>query len=233
MADPRRFVVTGCGRSGTVYAARLLSQLGCECGHEDYFGKELTRARLLARLGLRRLRWPMPPWGEVAWQAAPFLRWLPKGTLVFHQVRSPLKYMRSRQRKGMTYVHLRSKFTGITTGLDGRDSFQALPVEQQAACLARFWIGWNRLVRQNADPTCYLRYRIEDLDTDLVAKILERIGFRAARSAIEETLSTVPKNTNTRQADVIEVNLEMLPSDLYDELAGLAKEYGYDLTNEV
>src|SRR4051794_440119 len=79
----RPFVVTGTARSGTAYTAMLLSGLGLRIGHEDVFGPR-TRS--------------FDGWhgqdGDSSWLAAPFLDQLPDA-LVLHQVRHPLKVVRS------------------------------------------------------------------------------------------------------------------------------------------
>lgn len=79
----RRFVVTGTARSGTAYLGALLGGLGLRVGHEDVFGPR-TRA--------------FDGWhgqdGDSSWLAAPFLDDL-DDALVFHQVRHPLKVVRS------------------------------------------------------------------------------------------------------------------------------------------
>jgi hypothetical protein len=79
----RPFVVTGCARSGTTYMAALLSGLGLRIGHEVVFG---PRTRSFD--GWRGLN------GDSSWLAAPFLADL-DDALVFHQVRHPLKVVRS------------------------------------------------------------------------------------------------------------------------------------------
>src|SRR5690242_2679693 len=77
------FVVTGCARSGTTYMSALLSGLGLRIGHEVVFGPR-TRS--------------FDGWqgqhGDSSWLAAPFLGDLGDAP-VFHQVRHPLKVVRS------------------------------------------------------------------------------------------------------------------------------------------
>jgi len=79
----RPFVVTGCARSGTTYMAALLSGLGLRLGHEVVFG---PRTRGFTDWGDRH--------GDSSWLAAPFLDQI-EDALVFHQLRHPLKVVRS------------------------------------------------------------------------------------------------------------------------------------------
>jgi hypothetical protein len=77
------FVVTGCARSGTTYISAVLSGLGLRCGHEVVFG---PRTRAFTGFGEQH--------GDCSWLAAPFLGQT-GDALVFHQVRHPLKVVRS------------------------------------------------------------------------------------------------------------------------------------------
>ena len=81
----KSFLVTGCGRSGTLYTATLLKKLGVTCHHEKAF---LPPVRGL------------PEWSgiEVAWEAAPYVEQL--GVEVFHQLREPLAVINSFLRIG-------------------------------------------------------------------------------------------------------------------------------------
>jgi len=79
----RPFVVTGCARSGTTYMASVLSGLGLRVGHEVIFGPRSSG---------------FDGWqgqhGDSSWLAAPFLDQI-DDALVFHQIRHPLKVVRS------------------------------------------------------------------------------------------------------------------------------------------
>lgn len=79
----RPFVVTGCARSGTTYMGTVLAGLGLRIGHEAVFG---PRTRSFEGWGDRH--------GDSSWLAAPFLGEI-GDALVFHQVRHPLKVVRS------------------------------------------------------------------------------------------------------------------------------------------
>jgi hypothetical protein len=62
---PISFVVTGVGRSGTGYTAKLLTRLGFPCSHEAVFfpAAEANRGKLF--------RDEPGPWGEASWMAPP------------------------------------------------------------------------------------------------------------------------------------------------------------------
>ncbi|WOX04489.1 hypothetical protein [Microbulbifer pacificus] len=128
----RPFVITGCGRSGTTYTAKLLTQLGCSCTHEQFFtGSKPSLARgALARLGLHKLAWCPEIRGEAAWEAAPWLPLLADETLVFHQLRHPLEFIRSRQKKGWVHGRCRSRHLPHIPKMD-KAGFAALPLGEQ------------------------------------------------------------------------------------------------------
>lgn len=74
------FLISGCGRSGTTWAHRLLTDLGFRTRHENQFSPVSSGP----------LRVP-----ESAWHAVPFLESLPKETRVLRMVRDPYEVARS------------------------------------------------------------------------------------------------------------------------------------------
>jgi hypothetical protein len=79
------FLITGCGRSGTAWAASLFTALGYPCGHEEAFSRDrdgpLTES-------------------EASWLAVPYLDSLPEGTPVLRIMRDPYKVVQSIIAKG-------------------------------------------------------------------------------------------------------------------------------------
>ncbi|WP_250464980.1 hypothetical protein [Microbulbifer litoralis] len=227
----KRFVITGCGRSGTTYTAQLLNRLGCTCRHEKFFNGKGRPSRLseyLARTGLRRLQWRMPPYGEAAWEAAPLLSLLPEETLVFHQLRHPLEFIRSRHKKG--WVHGRYRHRHLPQFPQYcKARFAALPLVQQVDRLARFWIDWNALVESRAGQRSYMCYRIEDFDLPLLLEILARIGFPHDPGAVGDIFAALPTDLNTRGRKRDDITLELLPDGTRRDLEAAAAHYGYRL----
>ncbi|MBN1558072.1 MAG: hypothetical protein JW951_07995 [Lentisphaerae bacterium] len=215
--------------------ARVLTALGCACGHEAYFpyverrGPLFLSSRHRLRVRLFTAAWPMPPWGEAAWQAAPFLDALPRGTLVFHQVRHPLAYLRSRQKKGLTYIPFRTRYVPVPGGCRCEADFAALPLERQAAYLAAFWVAWNRMIERCAERPGmhYARYRIEAVDADHMARMLVRIGRPAGRDAVERVLAGTARTVHSLGPPGAALELDMLPPDLHAAVRDLGARYGY------
>lgn len=230
---PKRFVITGCGRSGTTYSAELFTRLGCPCVHEEYFAvsKPPRIVEQLARLGLFSMKWKMPPYGEAAWQAAGLLPVLPKDLIVFHQVRHPLDYIRSRHKKGWIHGRTRHRRLRHLPKL-GQEDFARLPLPDQIDLLARFWVDWNEMVESHVGPRPYLRYRVEDMDADLIGRMLEMIDFPLPRAELEQTLALLPKNVNTRGEKRDDIQLSLARPETQSRVAALAKRYGYVLQDK-
>lgn len=79
------FLITGCGRSGTKWAAELFTTLGFPCGHEEAFSYD--------RSG------PLTA-GEASWLAVPHLDALDPSTPLVRVVRNPFAVVKSAVAKG-------------------------------------------------------------------------------------------------------------------------------------
>lgn len=226
----QRFVITGCGRSGTTYIAQLLSQLGCHCTHEKLFdGRQPSRLKVwLARMGLQSLPWPDSICGEAAWEVAPLLPLLPDNIQVFHQVRHPLEYIRSRQKKGWVHGRFRGRYLPHLPR-HRRSTFAAMSLAGQADLLARFWIDWNALVERRVGNKPYLRYRIEDFGLQQLLEMLDLIDFPYEAEQVSEVFASLPTNINTRGEKREDITLDLLPDSTRQDLERAAARYGYTL----
>jgi hypothetical protein len=102
-----KYLVTGCGRSGTVYMAKLLTSLGVPCGHEtifDFDGIERALERIAGSIPLKLSETSLrakEDWVDVntivadaSYMAAPYLDFFPDATII-HVVRHPVKVINS------------------------------------------------------------------------------------------------------------------------------------------
>lgn len=227
---PRRFVITGCGRSATMYIAELLTELGCDCGHEDYFPKAIRpSAYWLARARIRPLAWRRPPYGEAAWEAAPYLPLLPRETVVFHQIRHPLSFIRSRMRKGLSRAAFRDRHIATQATVSNKYQFRELSPEWQVEYLARFWVEWNELVERRARDMEYYRYRTDDLTQDHIAWMLRVLEWPVDRIRLKTAFEATSKTVNAGNSEQINVTLERLPQEVYERVQHLCTRYGFDL----
>lgn len=249
--DVRNFVVTGCGRSGTTYTARLLASLGYRCGHEELFGPFQRKAPHF------RSRH-----GDVSWLAVPFLDQLPPGTAVVHQVRHPVQVIRSlagiglfgppqspklRQRIASALERLRVRFPATVgrfrtlerlatphssdfVAFIARHAPEVLGESDELSRCMRYWVSWNRRTETAANEAGleYRLVRVEGLDRRALHTLVDFLG--SPRQTIPwEYLDTLPRTINTRRRRE-DLNLASLPDgSLRRELAEMAQKYGYSL----
>jgi hypothetical protein len=81
------FLITGCGRSGTGWAAALFTELGYPCDHEGLFNRDVGGAGYFA---MSRLAVP-----ESSWMAVPFLGRVREEVPVLRIMRNPYKVVQS------------------------------------------------------------------------------------------------------------------------------------------
>ncbi len=224
---PIKYIVVSSPRSGTGYTAEALNRLGLNCGHETWF---FPGQAVYHKPGEKF-------WGDSSWLAAPFLDKMPPGTLVLHQTRDPIKTLDSmsgrRQLRGNTEPAgegPRGEYTKfLKVYFDNWESR-----ESQQERLARFWVEWNlKIQKQEGNPKLrYLRYKIEDMNEELLLSIASLIG---APTPIAEQLRLAlhtDTNTNHRvgQANtIVPWAEEFLRSDnkLAERARSLSEAYGY------
>ncbi len=146
--------VTGCARSGTAYAAALLTHLGYEFGHEELKADGVASWPLAART--RRAPWGPSP-----------SKTLKAATLVLHQVREPLSAIRS--------IHSISERSWTFI-------YETTPCRPDQPLLVRsaaYWLHWNRMAEKTASRT----YRLEDM-IDELPSICAAMGRPPARTDV-------------------------------------------------
>ncbi len=162
----RPFLITGCGRSGTRYTADLFRALRIPTGWEQT-ANPLLFPEFRARDYLHVLR-RRKLCGDSNWLAVPYLKRIPRSVVVFHQIRHPLKVIRSL---------LALRFFGddtIRCTWRGNPLHTILPVSHLDGLgswntaverCADYWLRWNLLCEMlaKAGGFEYYRYRFEDL----------------------------------------------------------------------
>lgn len=205
-----RLLVTGIGRSGTQYMARLLSASGMPCGHEALYPTDCRAA---------------PDWGPVRAESAwPAAAWLPSqdpSLRVVHLVRHPLQWLASWSQTvwGPGGSRRATKYLTRHTGIPWR----SLAVTDALSASMRLWVAWNRMI----EPHAHVRLRVEDVDA-LALRSLWHLGGRKPPSdeRIEEALKEVPTNANARPHGVVFAQ-DCLGKVGQIELAEMALLYGY------
>lgn len=171
------FLITGCGRSGTAYTAKLLTMCGIRTSHEEFFtpftpyGDVSDFPQWLVRTHTE---------GEVSSVAAPVLDALQSSVTIIHQVRNPVSVIRSLM--GERQLHDESLF------LPGaKMAFRYLPElkcdDPPIVRCMKYWIGWNGLVESQASRRFRVEFALEDwLSGILFWPSVENINIRLTGS---------------------------------------------------
>lgn len=223
-----KYLVVGCGRSGTGFLSTFINEAGKPCGHEEVFSENgPTNSDLIY---------------ESSWFAVPFLSDLSDDVKVLHTVRHPEKVIGSLYRIGMLadnplhqiargqyFEFLKSSIINPAGALDRIRYVNALRkfVRQHSDCfdhkteykrLEAYWRNWNRNIEAFAETRKrnYLRINIENFDEAKNA-VLEFLDLEAP--AAEDHLSKNMKPEYSREA------AETEPFE--DETLELMRRYGY------
>lgn len=228
-----RYLITGCGRSGTQYISDRLNAVGIACKHEEQF----------------TVFGPKPKergdFGESSWYAAPFLNRLPANTPVLHVVRYPADVVASFGRIGLFCgnplvhaTHGKNLYTYIKDlGFSPRRLYRRCryvfqhraflkthtncwTYRHEAERLWWYWAEWNKLIEVNANAARlpYLRVRLEDLDT-CWPTVIEHLG-------ISDTLIEPGPKSNKKLGYAHRAPSYTPPPD---EVIKLAQRYGYNV----
>lgn len=240
MTSRPRFVVTGCARSGTLFMAEALSRLGHPCGHEVLFTPDTTAVPDFGAAD-----------GDVSWLAAPFVDRLPAGSVVLHQVREPLATVRSlvgmrvfqtRPHPGMDLryrlQHLHIRFARPIVNprfvrFAAEHCPEAFEPDDEPSRAATYWTRWNQLIATRAgtrDDLVYRRYRVEDLDDDLLVELDGLLGGDATADRAAAVRAELGTSTHrTRQVDAVALDDLATPS-VRAALREAAADFGYEVS---
>lgn len=198
-----KFLVTGCSRSGTAYAATLLSAAGIRTRHERVFN--------ISRLDRRVPATSLPFWddheGESSFLAVPFLAELPAGSAVLHQVRDPIEVVRSHA--GLRFfaepytpsVYLAFNHPEIIR-LIGETCPGVFEDDDEIKRCMRYWTMWNRTIEEGARSRHrYFRYRVEDVGPELLQEIVAFLREDVPRDRLDAALAYASPSTNSRPRD--------------------------------
>ena len=235
-------LVTGTGRCGTVFMARLLTSLGVMCGHEAVFdlaGPEGARQRLdtesiktsyVSTVNALRNEelagWfdPATVRAESSYMAAPFIDGeLLRNVPVLHVVRQPMQVISSFC-KDIGFFRdgdsLFAPYRDFVLAHIGSD-VMTLPTEIERTAL--FWMRWNRMIEDKAADRPYLRVKVEGAPDDALLDFL-----KVAPAAREQAWADTTTNSWKRRDG--DLRIDDLPAGrLRDDVTALAERYGYAL----
>lgn len=216
--ERRKLLVTGCGRSGTLYASEVWKTQGMDVRHEKpvppngCMGEDGIASWLMA------VDDPYPPYGPsiIGYEF----------DLVIHQVRHPLKVIAS-----VAQFILREPFSRSYIERNAPETILeveelSLPYQQQLMLQAsRYWYHWNLLAEQKASITV----QVEKLTSSL-EELCELLNIPYRPGEAEPVLKT----TNGRHLYTGELywtidwdDIEQLDAALARNIRLLAETYGY------
>jgi hypothetical protein len=215
-----RFVITGCGRSGTKYTAEVLKACGVACGHEEIFNKttrveidDRGTTRFSSHANFSNLD------GEVSWMAVPWIDRL-AGVLVLHQTREPLACVRSLVARGIFDEHpVDPDYARIVKRTTPRVFDYATPEERALD----YWCQWNTIAGAHARYT----WQVEQLYVPRLSAILTEIDapFRGWPE-LRNHLAGIPKTTNHR-GDVPVIEWSAFSAEQLTRARIVASRFGY------
>lgn len=236
-----KYLVTGTGRSGTVFMARLLTSVGIACGHEcifDWRGIRGAKMRLgqeipieLSFVSKHRVDngkfIPLADWinidqlqAESSYLAAPFLDdEIFSETKIIHVVRNPIKVVNS----FCNYMH----YFEDGEGKNGYEQliYRVLPSlkndmpQYDRACL--FYVEWNKMIEEHHPG---LFFRVEDD----VTKVFDFLKIKPTTYFTDSTINSWKKPS------VEQFNLNKIESsEIKSQFCDIMKKYGYRESNNL
>jgi hypothetical protein len=88
----------------------------------------------------------------------------------------------------------------------------------------RYWVLWNEMIEDSKRPI--LRYKVEEIDEDLILRMTERIWGVDPNVPMED-IGMVPRDYNTRRVSRASDAL-ITWDNLSPEVRQLGQKYGYD-----
>lgn len=218
-----RILVTGCGRTGTQFMARVLSRLGLHVAHETVYNHDLDPLETDPAVIVARWQdWD----AEVSWLAAPLLGITPSDVAIWHQVRDPLKSLRCWFKHGILATDERAIHyakTALSECQEGDARHRG----------AAYVLGWNNMVEwrvvrcvSQRGSVLYRRYQIESLSAERLQYMLAEAGVMRSVAAIQGVLDGMPADLGTCQHGP-EDNLTWADVPNGTALREQAERYGY------
>jgi len=221
----KKLLITGCGRSGTLYAVKIWQSLGLKITHE----RPVPPNGFMGKDGIAS--WYMvaddyfPPSG-------PSSKWY-KFDVVIHQVRFPLDVIAS---VAQFIMQKKKLFRFISRNLPqiilSAKELQLPRKEQLILQASRYWYYWNLLAEKKSD----YRIKLENYETDLpkICAILN-VDYN------KENIDSIPKNTNERKRyvkneepwKVTWEEIKILDLELLKNICNMAKRYGYEIPENI
>lgn len=234
-----RYVVASLPRSGTKYISTVLSKIGLNCGHERSFGPKRCKLHLDTE----------DVFGDASWMVVPWIDELPRGTVVLHQLRDPIKVLNSNLPPGGdSYFRSWDEHAGLAS-----DPLYKKPIpwkrfiwentqnwtwpngeanapesDEEIARLIHWWINWNLWIEhatlRRSDLT-YIWYRLEDLNAGMLKNIAALFHKEVQEAFCQEVIESTSPTLNRHRKPNDRITTSILPP----QALLLMHRYGYDL----
>lgn len=155
--------------------------------------------------------------GDCSWFAAPYLDHLSDTTIILHQTINPLHYiplmMESKLFEEWDTDYTNSYYKDYSANKFVK--FQGKTWNWPASTIERielFYSKWNKTIEEKSQNKKYMRYKIEDMGTDLIEQLLWFIGKPNVSSFSEINPSRL---TAKRKSNLRFENLQQETKELY------------------
>lgn len=200
-------LITGTGRSGTGWCAKVLNGAGVKCGHQSVFKHEHT------------LTGVMPSWdgwdADSSYEAVPLLPKLYPNVYVILVIRHPLAVMRSWLEHGAFTDDMPSRFGQFWQVLQKHHP-GVMAEKQPVDRVGRYWLEWNASAARHAKAIA----PIEELTPRLLCHLIGVITTQTALSPVDAAVAD-----KTRQ--VGELGWRDVKQPLRGHLRAYAEQWGY------
>lgn len=197
------FLITGCGRSGTGWAAALFTELGFSCSHEGQFSLD-------AHGPLRG--------GESSWLAIPHLGSLDPSTPVLRILRDPYEVVWS------------ALYRGFLRDVD--EPYARYALNHNPDIMSSDWMGriirWVALWDEPLDLVPHRDLRVGGEMPNLVAAVRHATGEQVTDSRISEALGKINVRVNESGRPYLpRVVIDMHPDGALIRKRTWTWKYGY------
>ena len=218
--ERKRLLITGCGRSGTLYATKLWQSIGLDIRHErpvppnGVMGADGVASWFMAADD------PKPPSGPSSLDYT--------FDVIIHQVRHPLNVISSMAqfifqhgRRAPGYIERHVPDTKLSPDEKNHFDFK----QQLILKASRYWYHWNLMAEEKAGKIV----RIEDLNEEL-PNLCDLVGIPYQPGVLSE----IPKDINALRYHISDepwrvtwVEIKRLDPEIYHRIKQLAAAYGY------
>jgi len=225
-----KFLVTGIGRSGTVFMARLLTSAGIMCGHESIFSHEGLEEAIKKLQNQSRIytshvslncneKWYVSydQIAESSYLSAPFLKeTILSDAKIIHITRDPLKVISSHC---FDVNFFREDLHAPYHNFVYKHLPELKRIENHIEKCTAYYIWWNQLIEKNLKDRDHLKIKVEDATCP---ELFSFLNVPFPKTPFDDFKINC---WNVREKDL---TLEEIPEgDIKKELIETINKYGY------